>query len=124
MNEFFQDREKLYRAVFPESTISYFWKANGSLSSAAFRDKKGLSVERGNFRDTQTVIKDMLSCFRGCIVSVTVEQCKKSQASVKYKPSERSVYHSEIHGSDSSIVLNSQQRNFLTKNAIIEYRGE
>ena len=33
--------ERLYRAVRPDSL---FWKVNGTLSSAAFKDKKGLSA--------------------------------------------------------------------------------
>lgn len=48
MNDTFPDEEKLYRAVFPESYMQMFWKRDGTVSSAAFADREGLSVERGN----------------------------------------------------------------------------
>ena len=45
MNNTFSDCEKLYRAVFPTSYIQMFWKKDGTISSAAFSDREGLSVE-------------------------------------------------------------------------------
>lgn len=59
MNNTFSDCEKLYRAVFPTSYIQMFWKKDGTISSAAFSDREGLSVERGNFRDDKDVIEEM-----------------------------------------------------------------
>ena len=50
MTELFDMYERLYRAVYPPN-IMPFWKKNGQLSSAAFKDKKGLSVERDGGRD-------------------------------------------------------------------------
>lgn len=84
----FFDCEKLYRAVFPQSRVQMFWKKDGTISSAALADKNGLSVERGDFRE------DMQKFFNGCIVSLNVEQCRSVNAIVKYKPSQRSKYHS------------------------------
>lgn len=76
MNNTFSDCEKLYRAVFPASYIQMFWKKDGTISSAAFSDREGLSVERGNFRDDKNVIEEMRKFFKGCIISLTVGQCK------------------------------------------------
>ena len=44
MNDKFFGDEGLYRAVLP---TEMFWKKNGRVSSAVFRDKNGLSVDRG-----------------------------------------------------------------------------
>lgn len=121
MNNTFSDCEKLYRAVFPTSYIQMFWKKDGTISSAAFSDREGLSVERGNFRDDKNVIEEMRKFFKGCIISLTVGQCKTVDAVVKYKPSSRSEYHSEIHGSETTPLLSKSQRKHLAADAKIEY---
>ena len=91
-------------------------------SSAAFSDREGLSVERGNFRDDKDVIEEMpKKFFKGCIISLTVGQCKTVDAVVKYKPSSRSEYHSEIHGSETTPLLSKSQRKHLAADAKIEY---
>ena len=98
-----------------------FWKKDGTISSAAFLDREGLSVERGNFRDDKDVIEEMQKFFKGCIISLTVGQCKTVDAVVKYKPSSRSEYHSEIHGSETTPLLSKSQRKHLAADAKIEY---
>lgn len=121
MDNTFSDCEKLYRAVFPESCMQMFWRKDGTVSSAAFADKKGLSVERGDFRDDKSVIEKMRKFFKGCIVSLTVEQCKNADAILKYKPTKRSEYHSEIHGSEDVPLLSKGQRKKLAVGAKVEY---
>lgn len=121
MDDVFPNGEKLYRAVYPESYMQMFWKKDGTISSAAFTDKNGLSVERGNFRGDKQVIEEMQKFFQGCIISLTVEQCKDADAIVKYKPSNRSQYHSEIHGSETIPLLSKSQRKRLASSAKIEY---
>lgn len=121
MDNTFSNSEKLYRAVFPESYKQMFWKKDGTVSSAAFVDEEGLSVERGNFREDESVIEDMHKFFRGCIISLSVEQCREVDAIVKYKPSNRSQYHSEIHGSETVPLLSKSQRKKLATGAKIEY---
>ena len=110
MNDTFPDEEKLYRAVFPESYMEMFWKRDGTVSSAAFADQEGLSVERGDFREDKKVIEEMQKFFKGCIISLTVEQCRKVNAIIKYKLTKRSRYHSEIHGSEEKPLLSKSQR--------------
>ena len=90
MDNTFPNCEKLYRAVFPESYMQMFWRKDGTVSSAAFTDKQGLSVERGDFREDENVIEEMRKFFHGCIISLTVEQCRDVDAVIKYKPSKRS----------------------------------
>lgn len=121
MDNTFPDCEKLYRAVFPESYMQMYWRKDGTVSSAAFIDEEGLSVERGNFREDKSVIEEMQKFFKGCIISLTVEQCKDVNAIVKYKPSKRSAYHSEIHGSEEKPLLSRSQRKKLASAAKIEY---
>lgn len=116
MDGTFLDEEVLYRAVYPPELNSMFWKDNGHVSSAAFLDKKGLSVERGNFRSDDEVIAEMKKSFIGKIVSVTVNLCRKANAYIIYKPTKRSIFHTEIHGSSQQIVLSASQRRYLSLN--------
>lgn len=119
MDEIFPESEKLYRAVYPQTTHPLFWKKGGGLSSAAFKCKNGLSVERGNFRVDEEVIEEMKNYFKGNIISVTVKQCKDVNANVKYLPTKRSQYHSEIHKNDIETKLSDRQAKHLANVAII-----
>ena len=65
MDEHFDRNEKLYRAVYPPEIMDMFWKRDGSVSSAAFADANGLSVDRGDHRNDADVVKDMSSRFSG-----------------------------------------------------------
>lgn len=119
---FFSDSEKLYRAVFPATRFPNFWKKNGKVSSAAFKKRDGLSVERGNFQTDKDVIEEMRRFFSGNLISVTVRQCKYVNAVVKYLPTDRSIYHSEIHSSDDNVLLTERQAKYLADLAVIEYK--
>ncbi len=117
MDDNFPDNEKLYRAVWP---ASMFWKRDGRVSSAAFKDKKGLSVERGDFRPDYQVVDDMKKIFSGVIISVSAGQCREVRAVLKYLPSQRSRYHSEIHGGNDSVRLSNSQAKYLADLAVLE----
>ncbi len=96
-----------------------FWKENGAVSSASFYDSKGCSVDRGNFRTDDEVVDDMKGRFDGRIVSVTVYECEAVKAVIVYKPS-KNLFHSEIHGSDTDVVLSkSQWRHIACKAKIV-----
>lgn len=117
MNENFSEDEKLYRAVRP---WDIFWKTNGKLSSAAFKDKNGLSVERGDHREDSDVVDNMRkNQFEGKIVSLNVQQCYSVNALVKYLPSRKNIYHSEIHKDENTRLLSDSQCRNLVKMAII-----
>ena len=107
----FEKEEKLFRVIRPGSM---FWKSEGKLSSAAFKDKNGLSVSLLENR-----LKD-----KGAVVSVKVRQCEKINAVVRYLPieyeKERNPYHSEIHGSTDKKPLTGSQARALADEAIIE----
>ena len=120
-NHFFDD-EKLYRAVFPASRMPCFWKENGKLSSAALKDPKGLSVERGNYRNDTEVIYSMQKDFTGNIVRLDVKQCREVNAVVVYLPTQRSEYHSEIHGNNTRRILSNTQAHALANQAVLIYK--
>ncbi|MCM1224928.1 MAG: hypothetical protein NC548_61810 [Lachnospiraceae bacterium] len=124
MDNSFKDTERLYRAVYPPSHPGMFWKENGQLSSSAFADPHGLSVERGDYREPNEIIQKMKESFIGCIVSLSVGDCRATDAVVKYAPTKNNDYHSEIHGSETTILLNKKQRFQLAKAAKVEYMEE
>ena len=117
MDNTFKNDEKLYRAVYPPEVADMFWKRDGSVSSAAFADRNGLSVDRGDYRSDTDVIVDMRSRFSGHILSVYVKNCCDIGASVKYLPSKNNIYHSEIHGSETNPLLSKSQRRSLALKA-------
>ena len=118
MDNIFKKDEKLYRAVYPPEIMDMYWKRDGSISSAAFADPKGLSVDRGNYRSDREVIVDLRSRFSGRIISVYVKNCLDTGAVVRYLPSRTNIYHSEIHGSISNPLLSKSQRRFLADKAV------
>ncbi len=82
MNDLFKPNEKLYRAVYPPEVVAMFWRKDGTISSAAFADAKGLSVDRGNHRPDSSVIEAMRKKFTGHIIYLYVKNCLDIGASV------------------------------------------
>ncbi len=119
MDNTFRINEKLYRAVYPPEIAEIFWRKDGTISSAAFADPKGLSVDRGDFRPDNEVVSSMQKRFSGRIISLYVKNCMDIGASVKYLPSASNPYHSEIHGNDTTVLLSKQQRLFLARKAVV-----
>lgn len=119
MEEYFEAKEKLYRAVFPPEMVPMFWKENGQISSAVFKDKNGLSVERAGNRQEKRILEYMHRLFTGLIISVNYQNCNDCGAYAIYLPSKRSNYHSEIHGSRERIVLSPSQCKYLARLAMI-----
>ena len=119
MDNTFNNTEKLYRAVYPPEVADIFWKKDGSISSAAFADPKGLSVDRGNYRPDAEVLESMRKKFNGHIISLYVKNCVDTGAVVIYSPSKTNPYHSEIHGKEKTILLSKSQRRFLAQKAVI-----
>lgn len=118
MDTHFEQDEKLYRAVFPDSM---FWKRNGQVSSAAFLSRHGgCSVDRGDYRDDRVVVQDMRNKnFKGSIIAVTVQDCSEVEALVIYAPSRTNIYHSEIHRDAQHELLTAGQRKHLATSAVI-----
>ena len=117
LNSVFLPDERLYRAVRPDSI---FWKEDGSLTSAAFKDKNGLSVQRGDYRADKEVVEEMMRIgFEGRIVRVDVSDCNDANAIVVYVPMDDNEYHSEIHSSNDKILLTSGQARQLARSAVV-----
>ena len=119
MDNSFREDEALYRSVYPPEIKDMFWKKDGTLSSAALLDKHGLSVERGYYRTDETVVLAMSKWFTGTVVKLHVKACNDVGALLVYKPTSRSQFHSEIHGSQDCLSLSHSQRKHLVEHAII-----
>ena len=124
MDSTFEGSERLYRAVYPPSHPGLFWKKDGKISPAAFADPHGFSVERGFYRKPEEIVEKMKKTFSGCIVSLSVQNCRDVNAVVKYLPSSTNENHSEIHSSDTVDLLNKSQRLYLAKVINKEYMEE
>ena len=113
----FNDSELLLRAVLPRPN---YWR-NGRLSSAALKDKYGLSVDRTYTRTLNDSIQYMKNHLSGSIVSFTISDCHSVSAVVKYMPSLTNKYHCEIHGSADRVLLDTDQAHELACRAIIQF---
>ena len=97
-----------------------FSQNNGHLSSAAFKDKNGLSVDRTDTRDLLSSALEMRKRkMKSHIFSVSVESCFKVNAYLVYKPSKENINHSEIHSSKYVIKLSDYQAYQLSREASV-----
>ena len=112
MDSTFEGAERLYRAVYPPSHPGMYWKKDGRISPSAFADPKGLSVERAFYRKSEEIVEKMK------------KDCRDVDAVVKYLPSRDNEYHSEIHSSNTVVLLNKSQRFHLAEVANKEYMEE
>lgn len=122
MDENFKDDELLLRAVLPPTEKPSFWKSNGKISSAALKDKRGLSVNRTAHLSLGEAVRFTASRLRGPIVSISVRSCKYVKALIIYLPSSDNDFHSEIHGSKEQKILSDEQALILARQARLEYR--
>lgn len=113
MDSIFYNNEKLYRAILP---IEPFKKSDGSISSAAFKDKNGLSVDKQMHRPNSEAVKFIKSNRRGDIYSVTTNNCHEKCIECKYLPISENKYHSELHKDSETKGLTSSQAKHLAKN--------
>ena len=119
MDSSFRNEEKLFRAVYPPEKAELFWRFDGRVSSAAFADPNGLSVDRRGNRSIEQATSAIQERFTGKVVFVRVKNCTEIGAVVKYLPSNRNLYHSEIHGSETAVLLSKSQRRHLADRAVI-----
>lgn len=119
MDQTFEDHEKLLRAVWPPDKRPDFWR-NGRLSSAALKDKRGLSVDRTGDRTLQNAVEEIKAHQHGLIVSFSAGVCKTVPVYLRYLPSRQNRYHSEIHGSESQVELSDVQALLLARQAVLE----
>lgn len=84
----------------------------------AFIDPRGLSVDRGYYRDNAQVKREMSKRLTGSIVKFYVRACNEAGALVRYLPSKTNIFHSEIHGGSSVIPLSKHQSYCISKRAV------
>ena len=116
MTDTFDYDEKLFRAVRPKDP---YLKEDGSISSAAFKDTNGLSVDRDGGRTISESLLFIKSHLTGIIVWVTYQNCLAIKAIVRYLPIEGNEYHSEIHKDILCPRLTRSQAKYLSKCAVI-----
>ncbi|MBD3343048.1 MAG: hypothetical protein GF353_28380 [Candidatus Lokiarchaeota archaeon] len=96
------DKEKLYRAIHP-----IFWKNDlNKPSTAAFKDSKGVSVDRDGGREEKEVIAvfDKKKPNYG-LASITAKSCREIGTHPIPKPLDDNIYHAEIHDSEDKIRI-------------------
>lgn len=112
MNDAFDNEDELLmRGVLPDNM---FWHEDGTLSSAVFKDKEGLSVDRDGGRPFEAALAFAKQHLQGKIAVVTVGACHAAEAVVLYLPEPENDFHSEIHQSlEKPKLSNSQIRQLL-----------
>lgn len=115
MSQNFADEEGLFRAVWPYSINPSYWESENKISSAALKDKNGLSVDRDGGRNLDEVITTMRKNFIGVIAKFLVKDCIDVSAVVMYLPSKENKYHCEIHGNGDKKELSSSQARRLSR---------
>lgn len=117
----FENDEKLYRAILP---LEPFVKKDGSISSAAFKDRNGLSVDRQMHRFNHEAVEFIKNMKSGSIVSITVGICRNENILCVYCPVEDNKYHSELHKDENKKALTSAQAKHLSQLCVIEYDSQ
>lgn len=105
--------EILYRAV---SINPSFWKGE-RITSALFKDSKGVSVDRAGGRSSDSMLLNYIERMGNAnvraLVYITAEDCTKAEAIVKAVPIEGNEHHAEIHKSFTEITLHPKQAKLL-----------
>jgi hypothetical protein len=113
-----QEEELLHRAIKPKAL---FWnEKTGKVTSALFKDSKGVSVDINNNRiDVQ--VKDFLQSqfpdLKG-EARVKTKLCREKNCRVKFDPIENNENHALILG-EINITLTSGQAKYLSKNCVV-----
>lgn len=127
MAEYINPEEKLFRKVLNHP--NYWKKDTNRPSSAAFKDSKGVSVDRDGQRDKVTIIETMKENLgednMKAIIYVEASHCLNLEASVVADPVEGNEFHALIV--DSSIKLDltkSKARRLAENSSIVFLDGE
>ena len=119
MDDQFQPTELLFRAVLPRDM---YWKETGEPTSAAFKDSKGLSVDRDGGRSREDAADFLQTHLSGAVVHITVDDCVKCDALVQYDPKPDNNWHSLILRSNEQPELTRHQAKFLAQCAVVYRR--
>lgn len=103
--------EELFRKI-PELPQMFRDRESLKISTAAFKDSKGCSVDKGGGRTKEQIIgtfKERFPVNMAAVAMVTVNACNEINAEVLEKPVPDNIYHCEIHGSSEKIQLTNGQ---------------
>lgn len=123
----FENNEKLFRRI-PNLPNYIKEDENGiKISSAAFKDSKGCSVDRQANRKCEVIQNQFYVRFCNeksgiiAVADVTFLNCCNINAIVKEKPEENNIFHCEIHRNETQIQLSSSQAKRLAKEANVKF---
>lgn len=116
MNNEIEDHESFFRVIRPREAYPNLWKGDRP-SSAAFKDSRGLSVNRSD--DDRQSSLDNLKHLQGLIAEVYYKRCEEVGIVAHYLPLENNVFHCELHRNKEQMELSSSQARHLAKAAII-----
>lgn len=112
--------EYLYRGI-----IDINWDFNNNRpSSAAFKDSKGVSVDRDARRKEKDCV-DFLNSKKDffAICKVQAKDIKQRNAIINYLPNENNIYHSEIHNSVDIIQMKGSKPKKIRDDSIVVYKS-
>lgn len=116
MDDTFKDEEKLYRAVVPKDM---YFKENGTLTSAAFKDSSGCSVDRGDNRTDEEAAIFMKKNLEGEIYRIQVSNCREKEIHIQYEPEEENPYHSALYKNSAKEKMTQGQCKHLASVAVL-----
>lgn len=119
LSEFITDSETLYKAI--KITVPNQWDIiKNQPTSAAFKDSKGLSVDRDGGRKVEVIISIFRKRFElKAVISLTAKDCRDSNTIPIAKPIQDNPFHAEIHSSSEKRTLTSGQARALKKKATV-----
>ncbi|MCR5807768.1 MAG: hypothetical protein K6G68_12150 [Oscillospiraceae bacterium] len=102
--------EELFRRI-PSNPNMWRDHSTGQISSAAFKDSQGCSVDRKGNRDSNEIVMMFSQRFTDidAVAVVTVQNCTEVEAIVLEKPEPDNEYHCEIHRDVNTAQLTKGQ---------------
>lgn len=107
MDEHFASNENLYRGLHP------LWiEDDNTVSSAAFKDSGGVSVDRDGGRNHRECVDRLLEALPRLagVCKLTVCDVEACDAIAVYRPMSDNEYHSEIHDSVGQVQIKSKSK--------------
>jgi|GEM_PF-540087 len=113
-----KNHEYLYRGV----VLNNWDLINNRISSAAFKDTGGASVDRDGGREESECIKNLLQVkdFKA-ICKIKAEIVRSYGAIILYKPIKSNIFHSEIHDSTERIQMRGSKPDKLRRSSLLVY---
>lgn len=112
------NNEHIYRAITPWKR---FERPDGTISNAAFKDNKGVSVELQCKRLDNEIVIHMHEYLKGNIAKIHCSVCEKSKIEIANVPS-TNPYHrillDKLRKDDFDLCLTDEQADILAENIV------